>query len=426
MLPIDVDQKSMKKMTVSATLGYRLLVFLLLPFTLAVAQNTPQTGAVKNPPFALKQGDRVVFIGNSLFENDYQYGYLELALTTRWPDRDVTYRNLGWTGDNVYGVARSTITNPPTGYELLMEHLTKAQPTLVFVAYGGIEAQDGEAGLPGFKEGLTKLLDKIDQLGANAILLSPIPILSADSAKSVVTRNAMLEVYASAIAKTASERGKRYIDLFKPIQEISKQTPLTDNGIHLNETGYYYLATIIEQSLGLGPRTTPISIATSKQTAEISGPAKLLASGNTNENLTFTIDERYLPMPRPMDDKGIPDTGQVLKITGLKKGFYSLTADNMEVLTASAKKWEEGVTIRQGSGFEQVRELRQMILKKNDLFFFQYRPLNTTYILGFRSYEQGRHAKGLEEQSILIKWLEGQIAVNRKPKPIVYQLSILK
>jgi lysophospholipase L1-like esterase len=338
----------------------------------------------------------------------------------------VTYRNLGWTGDNVYGVARSTITNPPTGYDLLMEHITKAQPTLVFIAYGGIEAQEGEAGLPAFNEGLGKLLDKIDQLGAKAILLSPIPILAADSAQSLTKRNAMLEVYASAIAKMASERGKRYIDMFKPIQAISRQMPLTDNGIHLNETGYYQLAMLLERSLGLAPRTAPISISTSKQAAETSGPAKLLGSGNTNENLTFTIDERYLPLPLPTDVKGLPDQAQVLTVTGLKKGFYTLRADKEELVTASAKQWAEGVTIRQGSNFEQVRELRQMILKKNELFFFQYRPLNTTYILGFRSYEQGRHAKGLEEQSILIKWLEGQIALIRKPKSSVYQLSFLK
>ena len=166
--------------------GYSLFVLLFLSFGLAVAQSRPQTATESTKvPFDLKNGERVVFLGNSLFENDFQYGYLELALTTRWPDRDVTFRNLGWTGDNVYGVARSTITNPPTGYELLMEHLTKAQPTLVFVAYGGIEAQDGEAGLPTFNEGLSKLLDKIDQLGANDYSGIPIPILAADSAQSL-------------------------------------------------------------------------------------------------------------------------------------------------------------------------------------------------------------------------------------------------
>lgn len=416
----------MRQRTV-VVLIYSLFAFLCLPHGLAVAQTKPQSAAeLPASPFVLKNGDRVVFLGNSLFENDFQYGYLELALTTRWPDRDVTYRNLGWTGDNVFGVARGSITNPPTPYELLMEHLTKAKPTVVFLAYGGIEAQEGEAGLPAFKEGLTKLLDKIDQLGAKAILLSPIPILSADSAESLTKRNAMLERYAATIAKTATERSTRYIDIFKPIQEINRKGALTENGIHLNEMGYYYLATILEKGLGLPPRTEPVAITVSKAAVEAAAPAKMLDSAANLASLKFTIHERYLPLPLPIEESGRTIPGQIVKISGLKKGFYRLTADNSEVITASAKQWEEGVEIRQGPSFEQVHEVRQMILKKNELFFFQYRPMNTTYILGMRAHEQGRHVKGLEEQSILIKWLEGQIAVNRTPVSIVYQLTLLK
>lgn len=417
----------MRIRTVSATLAYIILLFLFLPNGLAVAQTTPPpVSDASGAPFDLKNGDRVVFLGNSLFENDFQYGYLELALTTRWPNRDITFRNLGWTGDNVFGVARSTITNPPTAYELLMQHITKAQPTVVFVAYGGIEAQDGEAGLPAFKEGLTKLLDKIDQLGARAILVSPIPILSADSAASQTRRNAMLELYASAIAKTAAERGKRFIDIFKPIQEISKTVPLTENGIHLNETGYYYLANVLETALGLPPRTKPVTITVSKTGSETTALAKLLDTGTNTASLTFTIDEQYLPLPLPLNETGLTKSGQIVKITGLKKGFYTLTIDKAEVITASAKQWEDGVELKQGPSFEQVREIRQMILKKNDLFFFQYRPPNTTYILGMRAHEQGRHAKGLEDQSLIIKWLESQIALTRAPKSRVYQLTLLK
>jgi lysophospholipase L1-like esterase len=239
----------MRKIKVLAATGTILAVVFSFLNGLAVAQTKPQS-VTENPnsPFELKNGDRVVFLGNSLFENDFQYGYLELALTTRWPDRDVTFRNLGWTGDNVYGVARSTFTNPPTPYELLMQHITKAQPTVVFLGYGGIEAQEGEAGLPIFKAGLNKLLDTLDRLGARTILLSPIPVVSSDSAQNGSKRNAMLEVYASAIAKTAAERGKRFIDIFKPIQEISKKVAIVENGVHLNETGYYYLATTLEKA----------------------------------------------------------------------------------------------------------------------------------------------------------------------------------
>ncbi|MCY7359562.1 MAG: GDSL family lipase, partial [Rudanella sp.] len=248
---------------------------------------------------------------------------------------------------------------------------------------------------------------KIDSLGAKAILVSPIPSLTADSADNPTNRNAMLERYSAVMAKMASARGKRFVDVFKPIQAMSKMVKLTENGIHLNETGYYSLAIILEKALELPPRNQ--SVTTS-----------------VTPNTPFTINERYLPLALPSDKTGLTDMGQILRITGLKKGFYTLAANGSDIKTASAKEWEAGIAIRQGPLFEQVRALRQLIVKKNELFFFQYRPPNTTYILGFRSYEQGRHAKGLDEQSILIKWLEGQIALHRTPTPIVYQLNLLK
>ncbi|MFD1139556.1 GDSL-type esterase/lipase family protein [Larkinella insperata] len=416
----------MRKLKAPATLGFLFLLIVILLNGRVFAQNQPRTASA---PFELKDGDRVVFLGNSLFENDFQYGYLELALTTRWPDRFVTFRNLGWTGDNVFGDARSTFTNPPTAYEHLMNQLTQAKPTIVFLGYGGVEAQEGEAGLPRFKEGLTKLLDKIDQLGAQTVLLSPIPVVAFDSSQNVGQRNAMLERYAAEIAKTATERGKRFIDLYKRIQELSQKAPILENGVHLNATGYYYLATALEKGLGLAPAVETVAINVGKNGAETPAPTKILDAGKENGSLKFTMDERYLPLPLPDHDPetgaGVAD-GRTLKITGLKKGFYTLTADHEEVITASAKQWAEGVPIRQGASYTQAEQLRQLILKKNELFYFQYRPLNQTYILGFRSYEQGRHVKGLEEQNILIKWLESQIALTRQPKSKVYSLTLLK
>lgn len=377
--------------------------------------------------FDLKSGDRLIFLGNSLMEDDVQFGYLELALTTRFPNRDVTFRNIGWSGDNVFGAARSYVTTPPSPYELLIQQIANAKPTVVFLAYGGVEAQDGEAGLGRFKQGLNRLLDKIDSLGAKTVLVSPIPVLLATS-DNVLQRNTALETYASAIAQTAAERKKRYVDLFKPIQEAAKQAVITDDGIHLNGTGYYYLATAMEKGLGLSPRNAGITIDVAKKTAESATPTKLLNVDKAAENVSFVVDEAYLPLTAPeQDGKVIPvDNGRKLTITGLKKGFYTLTVDNDEVITASAKQWAEGVTLRQGPSFTRSAELQTLIQKKNELHFFQYRPLNQTYIIGFRSYEQGRHKKGLEEQSYIITWLEGQIAATNQPKAATYQLTQLK
>src|SRR4051812_47105543 len=50
------------------------------------------------PKFELRDGDRVVFIGNTFVERDIQYNYLETLLTIAYADRKVTFRNMGWSG----------------------------------------------------------------------------------------------------------------------------------------------------------------------------------------------------------------------------------------------------------------------------------------------------------------------------------------
>ncbi len=398
-----------------------MLGFLTLLYTFSFAQSPPSsTSKSSAEPFTLKDGDRVVFLGNSLMENDLTHGYLELVLTTRWPGRNVTFRNLGWSGDNVFGDARSYFTNPPTPYELLMKQLTDAQPTVVFVAYGGVEAQEGEAGLPRFTEGLNKLLDKIGELGAKAVLLSPIPVLSSIK---TTQRNDVLGRYATAIAAVAAERGARYVDVFNPVLEIQKQITITDNDIHLNEAGYHHLAAALEKGLGLSARSEVVVLDYARKSTS-SPNARLSAIHQKTGALKFTLDEKYLPLSA--SDGSTSASGQVLRITGLDKGYYTLTAEGTLVAAASAKQWAEGVNIRQGPSFSQADRLRNLIQKKNDIFFHQYRPHNRTYIVGFRAYEQGRHAEGLKELGLIVTWLEGQIALNRMPTPRTYELTPLK
>lgn len=387
-------------------------VFLLL-LTLLCGPTFAQN---KSPnAFSLKDGDRVVFLGNSIFENEFQFGYLELALTTRYADKGITFRNLGWTGDNVWGEARSTYTNPPTPYEHLMEDITKAAPTVVFLAYGGVEAQEGQAGVAHFKDGLNKLIDKIDALGAKSVLLSTIPVSSTDTAQHIATRNADLQLYSKAISEVAAQRSKQFIDIYQPIETLAKKEDILENTVHLNEAGYYHLALILEKGLGLIDGKMETNIDAAKYPKSTSG----------TELLSFKTLPQFLPLPWPADAAGSTAQLQTIRVRGLKKGFYTLTAGHEQIVTASAQEWEKGVDISQGPSFEQSSRIREMIIRKNELHFFQYRPLNQTYIIGFRKYEQGRHVQGLEEQNILIKWLEGQIILHAEPKEVTYQLRKL-
>src|SRR5690606_19359909 len=130
----------------------------------------------------------------------------------------------------------------------------------------------------------------------------------------------------------------------------------------------------------------------------------------------------YLPLPLPVNGVESAEAKRILKVSGLKKGIYTQMADGEQLITASAQQWAKGFEIKKGATMSKAAEILHMIVKKNDLFFQQYRPLNETYITGFRAYEQGRHKQGLADLDFIITWLEGQIALNSAPRSIVYQL----
>ncbi|MBT6960783.1 MAG: hypothetical protein HOA00_06535, partial [Rhodospirillaceae bacterium] len=77
-------------------------VALVLIFTATVqaADNPPVTSAERNQ-------NRIGIIGGRMVADMAEYGYFETALTALWTDQDITFRNLGWPADDVFGTARS-------------------------------------------------------------------------------------------------------------------------------------------------------------------------------------------------------------------------------------------------------------------------------------------------------------------------------
>ncbi len=370
-------------------------------------------------PFKLENGDRVVFLGNSLFEEDLRYGYLEYMLTTAFADKKVTFRNIGWGGDTVFGEARSYYTSPPTAYDLLIQQLSDTKPTVVFLAYGSNEATKGKEGLAQFKEGLNQLLDKIAELGAQAVLLSPLPLLPSELDIDREARNEVLEAYSNEIAAVASTRRQRFVDIFHPFQQFDSSSDISSEGVLLNEKGYYHLAQVISQALQLPLADWQIRVSVSDQQVNTD-----LSVSHTNigkEGVRFTLQELGIPFIAPFGPAEDGISGKV-QIQGLKKGFYSLTVDGQPVASASAKAWAQGVEVHHGPAFNQAQELRNLIFKKNELYFHRYRPLNRTYILGFRAYEQGRHTEGLDELGAIVTWLDTQINLKKAPQSYSYIL----
>ena len=200
-------------------------------------------------PFELKDGDRIVWVGGAPVEREQRYGYWEAALPRRFPDRNVTVRNLGWSGDDVFGTARAAFDPVAKGYERLVALTLELKPTVVFVSYGTNESFEGEAGLERFEKGLTKLLDDLKPSKARVVLFTPLPFEPSSPALRP-NRNKDLALYRDRIRAVAAARGDTLADLFAEPFSLG----LTTNGMHLSRDGYEHTAASFLASLGLASR----------------------------------------------------------------------------------------------------------------------------------------------------------------------------
>lgn len=184
-------------------------------------------------PFELKDGDRIVWVGGTLVEREQRYGYWETALHAAFPKIDFTLRNLGWSGDTVWGESRGRFdfANPDKCFRQLVDQTLELKPTVIFVSYGQNESFEGEAGLPRFEQGLNKLLDALKPANARIVLFTP-PSLTFKT-----PQDAALAKYSDVIRTTADRRGPHLADLRGKLIAL----PLTDNGIHPTEDGYRHL-----------------------------------------------------------------------------------------------------------------------------------------------------------------------------------------
>jgi lysophospholipase L1-like esterase len=238
----------------------------LLPLVGAVLAACVPTPAPAADPFKLTDGDRVVFLGNTLIEREQRYGYWEMALTTRYPDANIQFRNLGWAGDTVWGQARARFGTQAEGFNHLKEHVAALKPTVIVVGYGNNEAFDGEAGLPHFLDGLNKLLDTLEANKARIVLLSP--LRQEDMGRPLpdpTEQNKNIRLYRDAMRKVAEKRGHVFVDLYDLLADVKEKPPLrwTDNGIHLTAAGYELASRKLLDGLGL--TATPSSVKEAEQ-----------------------------------------------------------------------------------------------------------------------------------------------------------------
>lgn len=408
-----------------------LIALLLTCPTTSPAQAERDAQAPSPPPFEFRDGDRVALIGNTFIEREQAYSYLETLLRSRHPDKQITFRNLGWSGDTVFGHARSYFDPPEKGFERLDKMVHELKPTVIFISYGMGESFDGEAGLQPFRAGFERMLDMLKDLEARTVILGPTrhedlgPPLPDPS-----EHNRNLRLYADAMKEIAASRGHRFIDLYEMLGDGTKAdppAPLTDNGIHLTPYGYWRAAGAIEQGLGLSPRGWEVTVYGDEVLVSGMLDPQAVRSEGGEGGQKITIKPPTLAAPPPPDGATFdapPRYERRLKVRGLTdEKQYVLTTGGEPVARATGLEWGTGVEIVDDPAAKAAEKAREIAIFKNLQYFNQWRPANETYIFGFRAYEQGKNAAEMPQFDEPIARLEAEITKLVQPVEVTYELK---
>jgi glucose/arabinose dehydrogenase len=188
------------------------------------------------------------------------FGWLETLVYSRFPDQELVFRDLGYSGDEVNHRERCDGFGSPD------EWLTREKADVIFAFFGFNESFKGQKGLGNFKgeydkwvkETLTK--NYSGRGTVRLVLFSPIAAedLKNPNLPNGEALNKNIKLYSDAMAEVAKANNVPYVDLFTATQELYKTAgqPLTINGIHMNEFGDSQLAPVIDKALFGGDAPT--------------------------------------------------------------------------------------------------------------------------------------------------------------------------
>ncbi|MEM7232036.1 MAG: SGNH/GDSL hydrolase family protein, partial [Planctomycetota bacterium] len=162
--------------------------------------------------FELKKSDHIAYIGNTLPDRMQHHGWLETYIQSLFPEHDLTFRNLGFSGDEVKTRTRSD------NFGSADEWLTKVKADVIFAFFGYSESLRGAEGLAGFRSDLAEMIDGLlaqkynGESAPRLVVFSPLAHedLESPHLPDGSDNNARLAVYTQAMKEVCAEKKIRF------------------------------------------------------------------------------------------------------------------------------------------------------------------------------------------------------------------------
>ncbi len=429
----------------------------------ATAADAPKPAPAKPAPkppagLNLKDGDRVIFIGDSITHQCLYTQYVEDFFYTRYPNLHLHFRNAGVGGDRAIDAL-----------DRFDDDIASFKPTVATILLGmndGSYKDFDPAVFATYAKDMGTLLDKLDALKVRVFLASPTMFdhhaaelrkATNPNQRNPENYNAVLAYYGKWAQETARKRGYGFVDMYGPLnalttaqRETNKDFTFIPDAIHPAADGQFIMAYSIIDAFGepnavWGITASPNAAGDGWKIMTSPGSTVSANGGELGKTLTFTLQPKCLPWGVPEEARlgatlthaGHHKGNEALYISGLKPGRYDLVGNEKLIGTWDNVALSKRVEIEEDADsptFQQAQQVAALNKQRNDV---AVRPMRDLY--GKRKGEL-RKAKASGDMAAFEKWwaeqkpkeaelmkkadeLEDQIYKTNHPTAVTFQIK---
>ncbi|HVX66074.1 MAG TPA: SGNH/GDSL hydrolase family protein [Bryobacteraceae bacterium] len=355
--------------------------------------------------FSLKDGDRVVFYGDSITDQRLYTMFAETYVVTRFPQMKVSFVHSGWGGDRVTGGGGG-----PIGRRISRDVLP-FKPTVVTImlgmndgSYRAFDQEIFDTYANGYRHIVRSLKSALPGVRITAIQPSPFDDVTREP-NFPSGYNAVLVRYGQFVAELARNEGLGISDFNAPVVAALTKAKAADakvasqivpDRVHPGPGGHLLMAESLLKTWNAPSLVTSVTIDAAARTGEgqntvISG-LKAEAGG-----LEWTQKDGALPMFLDPKDKPLQlavassdfieaMNQQPLKVTGLSAARYALTIDAERAGTFTKEQLAGGVNLATLATpmQEQAKRVHELTREHNAIHFARWRevqvPLEDDYL----------------------------------------------
>lgn len=411
--------------------------------------------------FFIHDGDRVVFLGDSITEQRLYTTYIEAYALTRHPEWKLWFRNVGWGGDTAWLRQRSHpneaqlfAADEATQQRMVDEAVQHGlerdvlplKPTAVTIKFGM-----NDHSYQAFREDIfrayarsqTKLAEVLERAGARVAFLTPQPIEDKRPDPDKDVRNQSLRKFSDGLKEVAAKTKATFVDQFDPYMALmmkereSNPSAIIGGGdaVHPGPPGHTMMAWAVLKGLGAPALVSRADFNAASKQAGIHERCKVSNVSFSSDGLRFDRADEALPMP--IDPKAEPALKLApilqdldvyeLRVSALPEGSYDVLIDGETSGRFTSDELGHGVNLatRAGAITAQAQEVLKLVFEKNNVFFQRWRSVQLFDFPGWAKgpdLENKRQAE-LSRLDQQIGELEKQIDAARQPKAHKWEIK---